>query len=237
MRLAFLASCVGASAAIEDWATVRMHLPALDLEVGPGSPCVQMILGKFKAQLALQEGRTAEALAVLRELATRSTQLDTTYLDAAVRTRLALAELAEGSPARAWQALEPLIERVQASGNVGQVLVTGVHVLTQLSLAPWGTAASSEGLATLRQWVETARQFKAGSQEVPRAPTTNDAGLSARELEVLALLADGQSNKLIARTLDLSPHTVKRHVARILERLDLASRMQAAAWYRTRFDG
>ncbi|WP_309969498.1 LuxR C-terminal-related transcriptional regulator [Variovorax guangxiensis] len=45
----------------------------------------------------------------------------------------------------------------------------------------------------------------------------------------------GQSNKLIARALDLSPHTVKRHVARILDRLDLASRMQAAQWYRTRF--
>jgi LuxR family maltose regulon positive regulatory protein len=51
------------------------------------------------------------------------------------------------------------------------------------------------------------------------------------------LLADSQSNKLIARALDLSPHTVKRHVARILDRLDLASRMEAGAWYRTRFAG
>ncbi|WP_443273600.1 LuxR C-terminal-related transcriptional regulator [Variovorax sp. JS1663] len=37
--------------------------------------------------------------------------------------------------------------------------------------------------------------------------------------------------------MDLSPHTVKRHVARILDRLDLASRMQAADWYHKRFIG
>jgi LuxR family maltose regulon positive regulatory protein len=225
---------VGVSAAIGDWATVRMHLPALELEVGRESPVAQMILRVFKAELARQEGRVAEGLAALRELATRSALLNSTYLDAAVRTRLALAELAEGSPAAAWRALGPLIERVQASGNVGQVLVTGAQTLTELSLAPWGSAAPKEGLAVLRQWVETARRFKAGSREPPPASTANDAGLSARELEVLGLLADGQSNKLIARALDLSPHTVKRHVARILDRLDLASRMQAAQWYRTR---
>jgi LuxR family maltose regulon positive regulatory protein len=56
-------------------------------------------------------------------------------------------------------------------------------------------------------------------------------GLSEREREVLGLVAKGQSNKLIARELGLSPHTVKRHVARILERSGTASRHAAAAWY------
>ena len=54
-----------------------------------------------------------------------------------------------------------------------------------------------------------------------------------REAEVLALVARGQSNKLIARAFDLSLHTVKRHVANILDKLALASRGQAAAWWRT----
>ena len=44
-------------------------------------------------------------------------------------------------------------------------------------------------------------------------------------------LAQGDSNKLIARALDISPHTVKRHVANILDKLGLASRGQAAAWW------
>jgi LuxR family maltose regulon positive regulatory protein len=56
--------------------------------------------------------------------------------------------------------------------------------------------------------------------------------LSPREREVLARIAAGDSNKLIARALDLSLHTVKRHVANILDKLTLSTRGQAAAWYR-----
>ena len=50
------------------------------------------------------------------------------------------------------------------------------------------------------------------------APSRCDA-LSEREREVLARMAAGDSNKLIARAFDLSPHTVKRHVANILDKL------------------
>jgi LuxR family maltose regulon positive regulatory protein len=63
------------------------------------------------------------------------------------------------------------------------------------------------------------------------APSAGTEGLSAREAEVLELMARGQSNKVIARTLDISPHTVKRHVANILDKLGLESRGQAAAWW------
>jgi DNA-binding CsgD family transcriptional regulator len=52
--------------------------------------------------------------------------------------------------------------------------------------------------------------------------------LSARELEVLRHLAEGASNKAIARTLGISAHTVKFHVAAILEKLGAASRTEAA---------
>jgi len=56
--------------------------------------------------------------------------------------------------------------------------------------------------------------------------------LSARERKMLERLAAGDSNKLIARAFDISPHTVKRHVANILDKLDLGSRNQAGAWLR-----
>ena len=49
---------------------------------------------------------------------------------------------------------------------------------------------------------------------------------------MLKRIAAGDSNKLIARAFDLSPHTVKRHVANVLDKLGLSSRGQAAAWYR-----
>jgi DNA-binding CsgD family transcriptional regulator len=63
------------------------------------------------------------------------------------------------------------------------------------------------------------------------AAETADSGraLTARELEVLALLAEGASNKLIARRLGISAHTAKYHVASLLEKLDAVSRTDAVA--------
>lgn len=52
-------------------------------------------------------------------------------------------------------------------------------------------------------------------------------GISARECEVLEMLAAGHANKVIARRLDISPNTVKTHIARLYEKLDVASRTQA----------
>lgn len=67
----------------------------------------------------------------------------------------------------------------------------------------------------------------------PREPTpATPVRLSQREREVLQRIAAGDSNKVIARTFDLSPHTVKRHVANILDKLGASSRGQAAAWWR-----
>jgi len=56
-----------------------------------------------------------------------------------------------------------------------------------------------------------------------------DIALTARELEVLALLAEGASNKQIGRRLGISAHTAKFHVASLLEKLDAVSRTDAVA--------
>jgi DNA-binding CsgD family transcriptional regulator len=52
-------------------------------------------------------------------------------------------------------------------------------------------------------------------------------GISDRELEVLRLLAAGNSNKDIARQLDLSPNTVKTHIAKLFEKLEARRRTEA----------
>ncbi len=60
-------------------------------------------------------------------------------------------------------------------------------------------------------------------------PEPEDAGLSARELEVLRLVADGLSNKEIGVTLSITEGTVKNHVHNALTKLNMDNRIQAAA--------
>lgn len=65
-------------------------------------------------------------------------------------------------------------------------------------------------------------------------PPPNSFGLTAREIEVLALLADGSSNRQIAAELVISTKTVSVHVSHILTKLGVASRGEAAATARAR---
>jgi DNA-binding NarL/FixJ family response regulator len=62
---------------------------------------------------------------------------------------------------------------------------------------------------------------------LPGAANGTEAGLSERELEVAALIADGLSNKEISTALKISEPTVKKHVGHILEKLGLEDRLQA----------
>jgi DNA-binding NarL/FixJ family response regulator len=75
------------------------------------------------------------------------------------------------------------------------------------------------------------RLRKRGARGVPRGPRQrtrdNPAGLTARELEVLALVADGLRNAEIAERLFLAEKTVVHHVTAILRKLDVTSRGQA----------
>lgn len=68
------------------------------------------------------------------------------------------------------------------------------------------------------------------AQDDPGTSTGRGSTLTEREREVLGLIADGRSNREIARALVLSEKTVKTHVSNILMKLDLSDRTQAALW-------
>jgi DNA-binding CsgD family transcriptional regulator len=97
-------------------------------------------------------------------------------------------------------------------------------------------ALLAAGFVGLGIWAGRAMTPAPAAREFVR----NDAairslGLSPRECEVLALLATGQSNKEMARSLAISPNTVKTHVARVYDKLEVERRVQAiekARWLR-----
>jgi len=62
------------------------------------------------------------------------------------------------------------------------------------------------------------------------APRQGVAALTAREREVLVLVAEGRSNRDIGRTLSIGERTVQAHLGNVLAKLSLSSRTQAALW-------
>jgi len=95
---------------------------------------------------------------------------------------------------------------------------------------PDATAGQARTAHEARPGMQAARAGELASK--PEAAATGEAApaLTPRELEVLKLVAQGLSNPDIAQRLILSEHTVRRHLANILRKLDLSSRTAAAAW-------
>ena len=96
-------------------------------------------------------------------------------------------------------------------------------------------ALSERLLASLAQapGLRVARHGEAPDVKVVHAdaaPASDaDTPLTPRELEVLALMAEGASNKAIARRLGISVHTAKFHVGSLLDKLDATGRTDAVA--------
>ena len=89
-----------------------------------------------------------------------------------------------------------------------------------------------EVAAALDETLAVLAAAESGAEHAPTLPKAAEAdmdALSPREREVLALVAEGRSNKAIAEALYVSPNTVKTHVASLLSKLHADSRAQLAA--------
>lgn len=180
-------------------------------------------LAGLQAQQAWLAGRREEALLRWRALLAEGEGADLLGQRAEAHLRLAAALLEGGERRAAAEALAPALAGHHPGG-----LLWAVPLLRDLAARDWTDLLEPAAVARLRGWADGL-----GAGPVPAAAAADEL-LSPRETEVLAQIAAGASNKHIARALDLSPHTVKRHVANILDKLALNSRGEAAAWWNRR---
>lgn len=117
--------------------------------------------------------------------------------------------------------------------TVKEVLRAGFHgyVTKDTPLSQFATAIQ----AALEGQIVVPKRPAATTRATSRTPEERDAALLAaqltpRELEVLALLVGGGDNAQLARALHLSANTVRTHVQSILTKLQVRSRLQAAAF-------
>jgi DNA-binding CsgD family transcriptional regulator len=119
-----------------------------------------------------------------------------------------------------WRGLDAPYEVARVRHQVGR------------ALAALGDEASSasELAAARRVFVELDAAPAAAHMDRTSNPSELPGGLTAREAEVLRLVASGQSNAKIAAALVLSEKTVARHLSNIFAKLDVSSRTAAAAY-------
>jgi DNA-binding NarL/FixJ family response regulator len=133
-----------------------------------------------------------------------------------------LAPARRRAAAETWKALGCPYEQAQAlaCGDDDEALLEALRLL--------------DGLGARQAAQRLRRRLRGrGNLRVPRGPArttaANPAGLTARQVEVLALVAEGLGNAEIAARLSLSAKTVEHHVSTLLAKLGVGSRRQAAA--------
>jgi LuxR family maltose regulon positive regulatory protein len=195
-----------------------------------GAPALELLV---RARIA--RGELAEAESALAELREADALAGTSALTALAHRAEGMVAAARGDHNRARTRLEDSVDRFERSGAPFEAACSRIELAASLiALGRGGAAAREAALAVDRlidlgatTELERARQTlarsAAGGKDSPVPEVT------ARELEVLRLLAEGLTNKQIAARLVVSEHTVHRHVTSILRKLGLPSRAAAAA--------
>lgn len=228
---------VGCAAAIGDADTVRTQLAVLE-----STPIDSALPGLHAIVIHIAQGHAAwlrgdmdAAADHWQHAVADETGLVRTRLDMPTRLFLAAARARQG---RRREAAAPLVGlHARALQGAAGAMHFARSAAPLLAAQDWRGLLDDVDRSELDLWLRRLGDASTAmrADDAPAAGAAGAAGvgpLSSREVEVLGRIAAGDSNKVIARAFDLSPHTVKRHVANILDKLALSSRGQAAAWYR-----
>ncbi|MGD9530548.1 LuxR C-terminal-related transcriptional regulator [Pseudonocardia sp.] len=183
-------------------------------------------------EIMLAAGDVAQARAAAGELTGIAADHGRSALTAMARHATGLVELADGDATaalvalreacRLWQELDVPYEVARTRESLG----LACRRLGDEDCATWELVAARDCFARLGAAPDLTRVTALIDAAASRIP----GGLTARELEVLRLVASGRSNRAIAEQLVLSERTVDRHVSNILTKLDVPSRTAAAAF-------
>jgi LuxR family transcriptional regulator, maltose regulon positive regulatory protein len=193
------------------------------------APMLELLV---RARIA--RGELPEAAAALDALREVERLVGTEPLRAVVERADGMLVAASGEHERARTSLEDAVDRFERSGAPYEAALTRIELATSLLGLGRHDAARSEVEAALERLLELGADTQARRAR-RLVDTSSDDGrvalpqVTAREREVLRLLAEGLTNRQIAERLVVSEHTVHRHVTNILRKLDLPSRTAAAA--------
>lgn len=210
----------------QDWlATLPAQLPS------PAGSFVETWAAgcEIRARLALAHGRPQDAVAVLQPLCAQLGGLGLRYLQARAAIVLALALERSRPGDAAGHALEDALRFAEAEPIVGSFVDEGDAMFNLLRRArPAAVRPRAAGEGTVDRLLEAFAAVMAPPRAAPAtAPGAPVPVLSARELEILHLIAHGLSNKEIARALRVAPETIKWHLKKIFEKLNVGSRIEA----------
>jgi DNA-binding CsgD family transcriptional regulator len=175
-----------------------------------------------RARAAL--GDTAGARAAVTELAAVAAAVHSEPLGAALEFASGIVDAQSGRPESARALLEDAADHYERYGMPSEAAHTRMALAAVLRSLGQSKAAGREE----RQATQALERLGAARAVLTRV-TRGSGELSARELEVLGLVAEGLSDRAIAERLVLSPHTVHRHVSNILAKLGENSRTAAVA--------
>jgi LuxR family transcriptional regulator, maltose regulon positive regulatory protein len=176
----------------------------------------------------------------LDELQSIAAAAPTEWLRALASVAAGLVAMAHDEPARARCQFEDAVDLFQRCGSPFEAARARLDLARAIGSSGRTCAARDEAeaaRATFAQLgatheLELATALLAGLEEsgVQDDEPRPETGLSARELEVLRLIAEGLTDSQIASRLVISQHTVHRHVSNILRKLGVSSRVVAAAF-------
>jgi LuxR family maltose regulon positive regulatory protein len=185
----------------------------------------------FVAQAEVERARSA-----LNELQGLLADVGTETLRASALAVEGVVAEAEGDLGTARHRMEDAIDLFQQSGAPFETAVARIdlaRVLAALGRRDGATEQARrahEALHGMQAQREAQRAGALVSELAQVVPREAGSVLTPRELDVLKLVAQGLSNPEIAQRLILSEHTVHRHLANILLKLNISSRAAAAAW-------